>query len=289
MTALAILGPRSRPQDLSLFQQLLPDIKVLALPTPAAAGDALAHTDLALIFGGDGTLHRHLNALVAARAVTLPVPSGSGNDFAADNGIRSAEDAAALLRDFLAGKVAPRQADLGLIRTADATQHFSCCANVGLDADATRRANALPAWLKARSGYLLGGLAAILRYQPQRLIVTSNGQTMLDAHAWFVAVTNTPIYGGGLPIAPQASIFDAQLDVTCLRPTPRWNVVRHYPKIMTGAHVHLPEILAFRATQVRIVTEQPQPIYSDGDYVGLTPCDITVAPAALRVLARAAA
>lgn len=278
MHVLAILGPRSRPHDLALFQKQLPDLKVLNTPEEGTVRDALATADVALIFGGDGTLHRHLNLLVAARSKVLLVPSGSGNDFAAVNGIRSARDAARLFADFLQGQAQLRQPDLGLVTTADGqSRYFSCCANVGLDADATRRANTYPDWLKASAGYLLGGLAAILAYQPQRLTVTRGEETMLDEAAWFAAVTNTPTYGGGLPIAPQASIWDGELDVTCLRKTPRWNVIRHYPRILSGTHVRLAEIHTFRATHVTISTVSPMPVYSDGDFVGSTPCEISLA------------
>ncbi|MEO5936909.1 MAG: hypothetical protein ABIP81_06820, partial [Terriglobales bacterium] len=207
---------------------------------------------------------------------------------------RSAETAAQLFGEFLQDKGQPRNADLGLVRAADTPpRYFSCCANVGLDADATRRANAMPAWLKARSGYLLGGLGAILNYEPQMLTVKrgnkNSAETMLAEKGWFAAVSNTPIYGGGLPISPQASIWDGMLDVTCVRETPRWNVIRHYPKILSGKHVHLDVIKTFRATELLIETAMPQPVYSDGDFVGSTPCDITVAPGALRVLTRATA
>jgi diacylglycerol kinase (ATP) len=289
MTVIAILGPRSRPGDVALFQQQFPDLKILAMPASTEVEQNLSDTDLALIFGGDGTLHRHLNALVAAKVATLPVPSGSGNDFAVVNGIRSAADAAQLFADFLTGRIQPRPSDLGLLNTAEGRPlYFSCCANVGLDADATRRANTMPTWLKVRSGYLLGGLGAILSYEPQRLTVTRGPETMLDERGWFCAVSNTPIYGGGLPIAPQASIWDGELDVTCVRETPRWNLIRHYPKILNGTHIHIPEIKAFRAKQLRIETSTPQPVYSDGDFVGLTPCEITVVPRVLPVITRAA-
>ncbi len=288
MKILAILGPRSRPRDVALFQPQFAELTVLETPADQVVKETLIGAELALVFGGDGTLHRHLNALVAAKTPTLVVPSGSGNDFAVVNGIRSATVAAELFAEFLQGKAQPRNADLGLVRTADGqSHHFSCCANVGLDADATRRANALPAWIKARIGYLLGGLSAVVNYQPQRLLVTRGDEIMLAEKGWFVAVSNTPIYGGGLPIAPQASIWDGELDVTCLRKTPRWNVIRHYPKILSGTHVRLPVITAFRTQQLRIETETPQDVYSDGDYVGSTPCDITIAPGALRVLTRA--
>jgi diacylglycerol kinase (ATP) len=289
MRILAILGPRSRPGDVALFQQQFPDLKILATPASTLVEDNLAATDLALIFGGDGTLHRHLNALVAAKSAVLPVPSGSGNDFAVVNGIQSANTASELFVAFLQGNIQPRSADLGLLTAAEGLpRYFSCCANVGLDADATRRANAMPAWLKARSGYLLGGLGAILGYEPQRLTVSRGNEVMLDERGWFCAVSNTPIYGGGLPIAPQASIWDGELDVTCVRETLRWNLIRHYPKILNGTHVNIPEIKAFRAKQLRIVTAAPQPVFSDGDFVGSTPCDIAIAPGALRVLTRTA-
>lgn len=291
MTILAILGPRSRPRDVALFQSEFRDLKILDTPQDDTVKKSLTAVDLAVIFGGDGTLHRHLNALVEAKVLTLAVPSGSGNDFAVVNGIRTAAEAADFFGEFLQDKVEPRHADLGIIRVADGpSRHFSCCANVGLDADATRRANALPAWIKARSGYLLGGLGAILNYEPRMITVTrglKSKETMLSERGWFAAVSNTPVYGGGLPIAPGASIWDGELDVTCLRQTPRWNVVRHYPKILSGTHIRLPVIKAFRAQQVSIGTETPQPVYADGDFVGLTPCDITIAPAALRVLTRA--
>ena len=289
MIVLAILGPRSRKQDLAQFQHQFPELTVLETPNDSTVRSHLPHADLALVFGGDGTLHRHLNALVEANVATLPVPSGSGNDFAAVNGIRNAADAAQLFAAFLAGRATARPADLGLLRTTDGqSRYFSCCANVGVDADATRRANTYPPWLKATCGYLLGGLGAILSYQPQRLTVTrfagESAEVMLDEDAWFAAITNTPIYGGGLPIAPQASIWDGELDVTCLRQTPRWNVIRHYPKILTGTHIHLAEIKAFRAKQLRIETATPQPIYSDGDFVGSTPCEVSASPRALPVL-----
>jgi diacylglycerol kinase (ATP) len=290
MNVLAILGPRSRPQHLALFQKQFSDLIVLDTPDESTVSHALRAADLALIFGGDGTLHRHLNLLVDASKPVLLVPSGSGNDFATVHGIRSAADASRLFAAFLAGSAQTRDADLGLLTTADGqSRYFSCCANVGVDADATRRANTYPAWLKASAGYLLGGLAAILTYRPQRLTVTRGQEVMLDEDAWFVAVTNTPIYGGGLPIAPQASIWDGELDVTCLRQTSRWNVIRHYPKILNGTHVRLPEIKSFRATAIQIATASPSSVYSDGDYVGMTPCTVTLAPGALRVITRAGA
>ncbi|HUS20262.1 MAG TPA: diacylglycerol kinase family protein, partial [Terriglobales bacterium] len=92
MTILAILGPRSRPGDVALFQKQFPELKLLPTPDPTAVKENLATADLALVFGGDGTLHRHLAPLVESQVKLLLVPSGSGNDFAMVNGIRNVAD-----------------------------------------------------------------------------------------------------------------------------------------------------------------------------------------------------
>src|SRR5450755_3868141 len=78
---------------------------------PATASDA----DAILIFGGDGTVHRHLPALVRLQLPVLIVPSGSGNDFARDLNLRSTRDSLRMWRDFEAGKIQSRAVDLGTI------------------------------------------------------------------------------------------------------------------------------------------------------------------------------
>jgi len=53
-----------------------------------------------LIFGGDGTIHRHLPALVRLQLPVLIVPAGSGNDFARALKLRSARDSLRTWQDF---------------------------------------------------------------------------------------------------------------------------------------------------------------------------------------------
>src|SRR4030081_3792296 len=43
---------------------------------------ASSEAEVILIFGGDGTIHRHLSQLVVLGLPVLFVPAGSGNDFA---------------------------------------------------------------------------------------------------------------------------------------------------------------------------------------------------------------
>src|SRR5215472_10167963 len=72
--------------------------------------------DAALIFGGDGTLHHHLGTLAVKKIPTLPVPTGSANDFAASIGIRSVADALAVWERFVKTRVNTELVDLGTIQ-----------------------------------------------------------------------------------------------------------------------------------------------------------------------------
>ena len=59
--------------------------------------------DVILLFGGDGTVHRHLGQLVRLGLPVLVVPAGSGNDFARALGLRRVRDSLAAWRKFCGG------------------------------------------------------------------------------------------------------------------------------------------------------------------------------------------
>lgn len=293
MHSLAILGPRSNRRHLAEAeaeaQRLGWQLQNLESPDTTQVEEFLhkEKPECVLIFGGDGTLNRWLGTMVAAKVPVLPIPSGSGNDFAMVNGIPDAKTALKIWRMAGTAQMQIVATDLGTLKLSDGSlRYFSCCANVGLDADAAARTNVLPNWLKQRKGYFIGGIGAIIKYQPLRLKITGEGFQPIDELSWFISICNTPIFGGGLPIAPQASITDGMLDIVFVGSTEirRRDLVRHYPKILSGKHTEVKEIKMLRTTQLRIETEISQPIYADGEFIGHTPVDIAVAPACLRVM-----
>src|ERR1700689_512163 len=83
MRAAAIFGLGTSPADLKPFQDRSPTEWQYGLPASSSDADAV------LIFGGDGTIHRHLAALVRLQLPVLVVPAGSGNDFARALKLRS--------------------------------------------------------------------------------------------------------------------------------------------------------------------------------------------------------
>jgi hypothetical protein len=121
MRAAAIFGLGTSTQHLDRFRAGSATTWIEGLPSSAS------DTDAVVIFGGDGTIHRHLSALVRLELPVLVVPSGSGNDFARALNLRSVRDSLRAWRDFESGRVQPRAIDLGVIRqgvSPEITRYF---------------------------------------------------------------------------------------------------------------------------------------------------------------------
>jgi diacylglycerol kinase family enzyme len=84
--------------------------------------DPTDQPDAALIFGGDGTIHRHLGGLALKQIPTLIVPAGSANDFAQSIGIETVAIAKAAWQRFCAKADNLHAIDLGTILPLDPGQ-----------------------------------------------------------------------------------------------------------------------------------------------------------------------
>ena len=303
MRAAAILGLGSSTRDLAPFQQGSDADWSIGLPADSGG------LDVVLIFGGDGTLHRHLAALVRLALPVLVVPAGSGNDFARALGLFRERDSLAAWQRFTAGETNVRTVDLGVItplrtpanageavpgETASSEKlsvYFSCAAGAGLDGEIARRANSLPRWLRAHGGYALSLPGALLGFRPFRLRLCTSPDCAADEFlprseqpAVAAVFANTPVYGGGMRIAPEAKMDDGQLDVCVIRDISKLKLLGVFPSVYFGRHVGIREVEYFPVPRARVETDRPMDVYADGEYICSTPIEVGVARGALRVV-----
>lgn len=288
MRAAAIFGLGSSPDDLKAFQQ---DSKIeWSIGLPAASGE----TDAILIFGGDGTIHRHLGQLIKLRRPVLIVPCGSGNDFARALALSRTQDSLLQWRQFLTTRQNVRLVDLGTITPLapqSAVHYFCCIAGCGLDSAAAHRANSMPSWLRGHGGYVLGLAAALVRFKPlpmnlQILSTEADRSTRATSTPLMLAAfANAPTYGHGMRMAPRADMHDGKLDVCLIRRLSKLRLGYLFPTVYSGRHLQVPEVEYFQAERLRLETESPAEIYADGEFVCRTPIELGVAPAALPVIA----
>lgn len=252
---------------------------IAGLPT---AGERVpSPADALVVVGGDGMVSLGVN-LIAQTSIPLAiVPSGTGNDVARGLGI-PVGDLEASIRHLIAALSAPARAiDLGRITCGEKTTFFASILSAGFDAIVNERANQMT-WPKGKSRYTLALLRELVGLRPvQYSLVVDGVATTVGAN--LISVANNTSMGGGMLVAPNASLTDGLLDVFVLQPVSRLRFLRLFPRVFAGTHVSEPEVRFTRAKRIRlealgIVT------YADGERVGPLPVDVEVVPGAALIL-----
>jgi diacylglycerol kinase (ATP) len=282
MRALAILGPRATEHDLAPFRAPGTEVTLAENLTQTAA-------DVVLLLGGDGTVQRHLADLVRAQIPLLVIPAGSANDFARALGLRTRAEALRAWEKFLAGGNNVRRVDLGVMEFQGTTNsaYFSCAVGAGVDAEVAQQANSLPRWLRAHGGYFVAAIPALLRFRARRITITAtqpDGTRTISEPGILAAAANAPWYGHGMRIAPEAELDDGLLEFCFVRKVGKLRLLRLFPKVYRGGHIGLAEVEYFRAERVLIESDVPLAVHADGEPLGQTPVEISVARRALRVI-----
>lgn len=238
------------------------------------ARSAQAAGETAVALGGDGLIGAVADALRGTDGVLGVLPGGRGNDFARVLGIPL--DPVAACEVLATGSIQPL--DLGQI--GDMT--FIGIASCGFDSEANRIANQTRL-VRGNLVYTYGGIRALLSWKPARFTLRLDGETR-SLTGYTVAVANSAAYGGGMFLAPDASLSDGLFDVVLIADQPRLRFLRHLPKVFRGEHVGLSAVSVVRAREVEIDADRPFTMYADGDPIAQLPVKVNVLAGAVRVL-----
>ena len=226
------------------------------------------------VIGGDGMVHLAVQALAGSETRLGIVPAGTGNDVARNLDLPR-KDPLAAADVLIAGK--ERTIDLARV----GAKYYVTVLAAGFDAKVNERANQMT-WPKGQMRYNLATLAELRTFTPIPYVLDIDGEEH-RFEAMMVAVGNGPSFGGGLRITEGALLDDGLLDVVVIRPMRKTALVRTYPKLFKGTHVHHPEYRHYPARTVTVAA--PGVVaYADGERMGALPLTVEVVPRALRVL-----
>jgi YegS/Rv2252/BmrU family lipid kinase len=235
---------------------------------------AAAGGEVAVAFGGDGLVAAVAGALKDSQGLLGVLPGGRGNDLARTLGIPL--DPAAACAVLASGVV--RELDLGEI----AGKPFIGIASCGFDSDANRIANSTRV-VRGNLVYLYSAVAALARWKPAAFEVELDGEHRAFT-GYSVALANSKSYGGGMMLAPDASMRDGLLDVVMIGHVPKPRFLALLPTVFSGAHVKQGNVEVARARQVEVRAERPFAMYADGDPIADLPAKARALPGALRVI-----
>jgi len=242
---------------------------------------AAAGYSCVIALGGDGTAHDVINGAAGTRSVVGILPAGGGNDLARALGLPldPLEAAHALLH-------APTR-HIDLLRITLATGRtclYAGAGGAGIDAEAARLGNTRFRRIPGVARYVAAAIAAFHESRPLEVTVQADGATR-HFRALLVAVANSPSYGSGVTIAPEARIDDGWMDLAIVAPLDWSHVLDGLLLALRHGDIRWPEMQRLRARKLRLETDRPAIFHGDGEVLGETPVEIEVLPAAIEVLA----
>jgi len=245
--------------------------------------------------GGDGTWSHVADRLVEIGAPVRfgLLPSGTGNDFGRGLGIEYADPAKAV-RALATGRT--RRVDVGRIltplRPADdpdaqplARRHFLNLIGFGFDIaviDAARGAR----FLKGELLYKATAIQELFRFPGIELSIRDAAEFHREGRHLMLTVSNGRYFGGGFPIAPEASPDDGLLHACAIGDAGPLARAALFNAAGKGRHVGSPRVEIRSSRAFRVDFPRPPRFEVDGDVFTTesTSVDIEVVPGALEVL-----
>jgi YegS/Rv2252/BmrU family lipid kinase len=239
--------------------------------------------DVVAVFGGDGTTMQAAAALVGTDVPLGVIPGGTGNLLAGNLRIPPSPVRAA--RALLNAR--PRPIDLGRMERPGGFQYFAVACGAGYDA---RVMAATLSQHKRRWGmaaYAATTLRLIASIESTLHVITIDG-LRYEVHAAMVLVANC---GEVIPrvvrLAPGITPTDGLLDVVVMRADNLWQSLHAVWALLRTGPATLGEATPVghaRGREIRVESEQVQPVQLDGEPGGETPFTASVVPGAIRIL-----
>lgn len=224
--------------------------------------------------GGDGTVGDVINRFPGVPLAILPC--GTENLLARYLKI----PASGTEVGEIIGKGATRRIDLCQL----GERRFAVVASAGFDAEVIHQAHAARTGHITRLAYLEPIFNGLWTYTHPELEVWLD-DAPAPLRGCLLILTNLPAYALGLPIAPHALENDGLVDVHLFQRGSALQMARYLYSIGAGWHEQLSDVVAARASRVRVASQAPVPMQVDGDPAGHAPAEIRVLPGALDVFA----
>jgi len=236
--------------------------------------------------GGDGTVHEVANGIMLSKdlekATIGIISTGTGSDFIRSTGhdrdyVKACSSLTGTRRMLI---------DVGTVEYRSKGQarkrFFINSAGVGFDAAVAEATNHIPKFLGGTIPYVMGLFKSLVSYRNKPVEIKVDDEQESKS-ILSVVVANGCYFGGGMRVAPQADISDGLLDVIAVGDMGKLELLRAFPKIYKGTHIHHPKVSTHKATRVEISSTQRFLVHADGEFLGEGPVSFGLLPSALSI------
>lgn len=243
-----------------------------------------------IVVGGDGTLSEVANGVLQFAPEQRPALAvlnyGTGGDFVRTTGAPS--DLSLMLE-----KIKMRRElniDAGRISFTNhngvsAKRHFINIAGCGLAGSVVNSVNQSSRRFGAFT-YFASSLSNAMGYKNARVRISIDGGAVKTETVTTIAVCNGQFFGGGMQIAPDASITDGLLNITILGDWSLAQKLKYSRNLYNGTITHCYGVKSYQARQITIEPDIVSPVLidCDGECPGRLPLTAEVLPGAIRLV-----
>lgn len=262
-------------------------------------GDAIRLTRLALLegaemvvcVGGDGTLNEVVNGFMGEDGPIQPeamlgfIPRGTGCDFIKTVPIpRELNRALDLIKDPHA-----RPIDLGRLKYREHNGYFSYryfhnVVSFGLGGEVDERVNSTTKVFGGFISFIWATLVSVLIYDKKRIHLKVDNGFEREVINWNVVVANGQYHGGGMWVAPGATVDDGLFHVTVIGDLTLAEVFLNLPKLYNGKILTIKKVKMLVGKKVEAYSDQRVLLDVDGEQPGQLPVIIDIVPGALHII-----
>lgn len=237
-----------------------------------------------IAIGGDGTGFEILNGVFPA-AETGPrfamgfLPLGTGNSFLRDFTDQGAEHS---IRALCEGKRRP--CDVVRLTHRDGTLYYINILSIGFVAEVAALTNRRFKPFGPLA-YIMGVVSKVFSLTPRPFPMKLDGTREDREPVTFISINNSRFTGGKMKMAPDASTSDGLADVIRVGPMGRLELLKTFPKIFKGTHVHHPAASTAQVRSIEFDLAEEIDIMIDGEVLRVLPKRLDVLPGAFDVQA----
>ena len=229
--------------------------------------------------GGDGTFNEVINGIVEFEKVNLGlIRAGRGNDFARFARIpkNPVEAFKAIEADHR------RKIDIYHINEE---RYGLNVVGTGFDIEILRRHAKARIFKKGKLGYLMALFGMLPKFKPYKISYSVDDSEPEYQSVFFVAAGNGRSFGGGMKIAPDASVFDGKLNFVVLPMVKKWRIPFLLPSFLSGRYLKKGIAKQHLCREIKVSFtdgSDEMPVNTDGQIIN-TSFNIKVVPARLNL------
>lgn len=242
--------------------------------------------------GGDGTHNEVCNGLITNDLATNPqtslgiLPFGTGGDFRRMLSLHSLSDAISTLRDGLDKPIDIGRLDFLDHNSQPLTRYFLNIASLGLGGLVDQYVNQSSKRLGGKLSFMLATLQAMFNYTYPAVTFQVDNGPEITSPIMNIAVANGQFLGGGMHIAPHASLNDGLFDVIVIQKAPLHQVIPKSLDIYKGQHLTHPWVMSMRGRKVFAKSSGVVLLDVDGEAPGRLPATFQLLPSVLNLRQR---